>query len=148
MMKDVIIKITGMQGIEDQDDTIELTTVGRLGFRKGSILLSYEEGEMMGVNGVKTTLHIKDDNTVILQRSGAIASKLVVQKGVRNNCFYNTPQGEIMIGIFGENIRHNLTSEGGHLEMSYTIDSNLNLISRNKVEITVREVENNVNTRS
>ena len=49
-------------------------------------------------------------------------------------------------GIFGEKIENNLTEQGGKLYMSYTIDSNLQLVSRNVVEINVREVEENVST--
>lgn len=146
MMKKVIINIKGTQGLDGELDTVELMTEGRLGFRDEGILLSYDEGEIIGEKGVKTLLRIKDDGTVILQRTGAMRTRLVVQQGSRNSCFYCTDAGEIVIGIFGESIDHNLTAAGGTLRMSYTIDSNLQLISRNVVEITVREVNNNVNT--
>ena len=36
MMKDVIISISGEQGIDNESDTIELTTVGRFGEKHGS----------------------------------------------------------------------------------------------------------------
>ena len=137
-MKDVIIKIVGKQGMDDDVDSIELTTVGKMGIKDGKFLLTYDESEMLGVKGVKTSLMVKDDDTVILQRSGGYMSRLVIEKGARNSCFYSTPQGDLVIGIFGENVVHNLTESGGTLNMSYTIDSNLELISRNTVEISVK----------
>ena len=62
MMKDVIINISGEQGIDNDSDKIELTTVGRFGEKNGSYYLSYDETEMMGVGGsVKTGIYIKPD---------------------------------------------------------------------------------------
>lgn len=140
MMKDVLINIKGVQGIDGDTDTVEFTTTGRFGVKNGGYYMSYEENELMGAKGIKTVLHVKEDDTVVLQRSGAMQSRLVVQKGKRNACFYNTPQGELMIGIFGEKIKNCLRDNGGKLSMCYTIDSNLQLISRNEVEISVKEV--------
>ena len=137
MMKNVLIKITGKQGIGEDTDSIELTTVGKMGIKEGKFLLTYDESELLGVKGIKTSLMIKDDDTVVLQRSGGYTSRLVVQKGIRNSCFYSTPHGDLLIGIFGEAVSHNLSEKGGTVNMSYTIDSNLQLISRNSVEINV-----------
>lgn len=139
-MKEVLIKIKGTQGLDDDNNSIELTTVGKLGVKEGQFLITYDESEMLGVKGIKTSLMVKDDNTVILKRSGSYASRLVVEQGVRNSCFYSTPHGDLVIGIFGENVCHNLTQQGGTLNMSYTIDSNLQLISRNTVEISIKGV--------
>ncbi len=137
MMKNVLIKITGKQGIGEDTDSVELTTVGKMGIKEGKFLLTYDESELLGVKGIKTSLMVKDDDTVVLQRSGGYTSRLVVQKGVRNSCFYSTPHGDLLIGIFGETVSHNLSENGGTVNMSYTIDSNLQLISRNSVEINV-----------
>ncbi len=146
MMKDVLINIKGTQGIENDTDTIELTTVGRFGYSESGYMMAYDEGELLGVKGVKTVLRVKNDGTVVLRRYGKLKSRLTVQKGIRNTCFYSTPQGDIIIGIFGESVNNELSESGGSFSMSYTIDSNLRLISRNVVEISVKEVENNVNT--
>ena len=68
-------------------------------------------------------------------------SRLVVEEGKRSTCYYNTPQGELLIGIFGESVKTELNSGGGKIHMKYTIDSNLNLISRNTVDISVKGAE-------
>lgn len=143
-MKDVLINIKGTQGIDDNIDTIELTTVGKLDIDNGDFLLSYDEDDMAGFGNVKTDLRVKPDGMVMFERTGGIESRLNIQPGVRNSCFYSTPHGDIVIGIFGESIDNSLTENGGKLTMSYTIDSDLRLISRNTLEITVKEVKNNV----
>lgn len=144
-MKDVIISIKGEQGLNEETDTIEFTTDGRFGEKNGSYFITYNEGVMLGMENVKTSLYIKPDNSVILQRSGALESRLVVEQGKRNTCYYNTPMGELLIGIFGETVKHDLKKNGGSISMKYTIDSNMMLISRNSVSITIKEVDKNVN---
>ena len=47
-----------------------------------------------------------------------------------------------MLGIFGENITNDLNKNGGDLSMCYTIDIENAFISRNTVEISIKEVEN------
>ena len=91
MIKDVIISIKTEQTVGDSTDTIEFTTDGRFGIKDGSYFISYEESKLLEVDGdVKTTLYIKPDNSVIMQRNGAYSSRMVIEKGVRNNCFYVT----------------------------------------------------------
>ncbi len=142
MMKEVIINITGEQGIDGDNDSIELTTVGRFGEKNGSFLLTYDESEMLGVGGrVKTCLYIKPESSVVLQRTGAVDSRLVVEKGKRSICSYNTAVGELLIGIFGEKVQTDLNADGGKISMKYTIDSNLKLISRNTVNISIRKAK-------
>lgn len=140
-MKDVLIDIKGSQGIGDDVDTIELTTVGQLAEKNGKLYLFYNENDAIGSANVKTMLKAEGDNRITLSRSGALESKLVIEKGRRSKCFYATVQGELVLGIFGEEIINTLNENGGFLSMTYTIDVENSLLSRNKVEIKVREVK-------
>lgn len=141
MIKDVLINIKGVQGIDDQTDTIEFSTEGRFGLKNGEFYISYDEGQMFENGGsVKTQIFIKPDNSVVLNRTGDLCSKMLIEKGKRNTCFYRTFQGDLVIGIFGEKIEHSLDETGGQLNLSYTIDSDLRLISRNTVNIFIRGV--------
>jgi len=141
MIKDVIIDIKGVQGIDGQTDTVEFTTEGKFGFKNGKYFLSYDEGQMMEDADVKTKIWINSYDSLVLQRSGTISSRMEIEKGKRNSCFYSTPVGDLCIGIFGETIDVDLGETGGSLNMVYTIDSGLTLVSRNEVRITVKEVQ-------
>lgn len=141
MIKDVIIDIKTEQTVDNDTDFIEFTTDGRFGFEDGSFYISYDESSLLDVEGeVKTTLYVKPDNSVILQRKGAYNSRMVIEKGVRNNCFYSTPHGDLSLGIFGEKVIHKLDNNGGSISMRYTIDTDLQLLSKNSVNISIREV--------
>jgi len=141
MIKDVIIDIKTEQTVDGNTDTIQFTTDGRFGIKDGSFFISYDESRLLEVDGeVKTTVFIKPDNSVVMQRNGAYNSRMVIEKGVRSNCFYSTPMGQLSLGIFGEKVMSSLTENGGNLVMNYTIDTDLKLLSRNRDNITVKEV--------
>lgn len=139
-MKDVIIKITGRQGLDGESDVIELATEGKLMEAEGKITLIYSESEPQGMEKTVTELAAEKDQ-VVLKREGGISSEMVIRKGQRNNCFYVVPQGELVLGIYGEKIENNLTANGGTLKMIYTIDANGRTVSKNQVDIKVEEVK-------
>ena len=141
MIKDVIIDIITEQSIDGQTDNIEFTTDGRFGIKDDSYFISYDESALLDVDGeIKTTIYLKPDNTVVLQRKGAYNSRMVIEKGIRTSCFYSAPAGSLSLGIFGEKVKNELNDDGGKIAMTYLIDSNAKVISRNTVNISVREV--------
>ena len=140
MIKDVLITVVGIQGIDGEEDTVELTTEGRFGIKDGKYFLSYDEGQIVEAGKVKTKIFINFPDSVVLQRTGDINSRMEITAGERKSCFYSTPVGDICIGIYGENIQLDLKENGGNINLVYTIDSDLKLISRNRVKITVKEV--------
>ncbi len=141
MIKDVLINVRGESSNQGESDIIELTTEGRFGIKEGQYFLTYNEGELLEEKvQVKTSIHIKNCDSLVLQRSGTVNSRMVIKKGERNTCFYSTTFGDLVIGIFGESLSFNLNEKGGNIDLVYTIDTNMQLISRNRVNITIREV--------
>ena len=71
-------------------------------------------------------------------RYGKAASQLIIEKGTRHLCHYETGYGAISLGVAADVIEHQLTDEGGRVQFSYTLDSGSeDFISRNLVDITV-----------
>ncbi len=138
MIKDVIIDIKGTQENDEGKNVIELNTEGRFGSKDGEYFLSYDEGELSGLGNVKTVLVVRPDHSVLLTRSGSLESRFEIEAGKRSLSAYHTPEGEMMLGFYGESVEHDLSEEGGNISMVYTIDSNLELVSRNTVKISVR----------
>lgn len=143
MMKQAIFTIKGTQRVDGDCDTVEFVTQGRIGRRGEELLLSYEEGQGSGFEGVKTHLHVRSDGTLTVKRSGAVESTLIIQKNQKNISFYPAPQGVLALEIFGESVEHKLNEKGGRLSATYTLSNEGRLISRNTIEIdvTVQEEE-------
>ncbi len=139
-MKDVILKIKGTHTVGDAEpDVIEMITEGGMDITDRRILLVYNEGA--DLDGVQTELRVDGEKTAMLKRGTSNAGRIVIQKGKRHLCHYVIPQGEMMVGVFGENIKNTLGETGGELFLSYTIDINMGLLSKNQVEISVEVVE-------
>ncbi len=139
-MKDVIIDIKGTQEVDGEEDVVEVTTVGQLNIIAGKTYLKYDDSAATGMEGVSCMIKIDpEDDSVVMSRSGALNSKMYIKKGQRHICHYETFQGTITMGIFGEMIKNDINADGGALYMSYTLDANCQLLSRNKVEITVKQ---------
>ena len=142
MIKDVIIDIKSTQTVDGETDGIEFTTEARYGFKDGEYFLSYREGQLFETNeDVLTNIYIKSDNSIILQRTGSVKSRILIEKGKRNSSIYSLPYGQLTIGVFGEELNFNLNENGGSIQLSYNIDQELKLVSHNTVNITISEVK-------
>ena len=136
MKKDAMIAIKGIYDMDGSRDTIELLTCGRFYRRNNSYWLSYDESETTGFEGHRTTLHIEPDK-VTMRRTGASESQLVVQKGKRHQCLYDTGFGAVTVGVSGRAVKSTLDDEGGMVDFSYSMDINTALTSENRVIIKV-----------
>ena len=138
-MKDVFINIKGTQGLGDDKSVIELSTEGSLLSRGEVYVLSYFEDTVIEGGRVETVLTAAKNGKITLERTGALSSKLLIEEGVRNNCFYSIPEGNLTLGIFGKEVSCSLGDSGGNIKMVYTVDADMRLISENTVEIKICE---------
>ena len=139
-MTDVIIDIKGIQEVDGEEDVVSVTTVGKMDVIVGKTYLRYDDSAATGMEGVSCLIKIdREDNSVVMSRSGALNSRMYVKKGQRHICHYQTAQGTLTMGIFGESVQENIGKDGGSLFMSYTLDVNYGMVSRNKVEINVKQ---------
>lgn len=136
-MTDVWISIAGTHVADGESDTVELTTAGKLEQTDGWLVLTYPESESTGMEGVVTSLRLREGE-VQLERSGAMNSLLVLEKGKRHTSCYNTPHGSLMMGVYTSELRSRMTGQGGELEFHYTLDINACMTSRHDVRVTVR----------
>ncbi len=140
-MKNAIIKIKGTQHLGGEKDVTELITTGTFQQNGNTFILTYEEGQNEQQSACVATLTATGEESVVMEKKGEINSKLIIEKGVRNNCFYNIPQCNLVLGIYGKSINNRLHHNGGTLNMEYAIDSNLQPVSTNEIEISVKITE-------
>ena len=136
MKKNVMLTIRGTQRIDGQEETVELLTCGQLARRNGSYWISYDESETTGFAGHRTTLHI-ETNRVTMRRTGLTSSNLVIEKGARHQCAYDTGFGMLNIGICGSFVRSSLDDNGGDVDFGYSMDVDTALQAEQRVTIHV-----------
>lgn len=139
MKKDVMIEIKGVYRQEDEEDQVELLTTGSYYKKNGHYYIAYDESEATGFGGTHTVLKVEDSDRVTLLRTGAAKSQLIIERGVRHQCHYNTGYGAMTIGVSGDRVISDLNDSGGKLEFAYSLDVNTSLASENAVFIRVSE---------
>ena len=138
MDQSYLICIDGAMEQDGEKDRIQLKTRGSFVRRGGSFFITYEESETTGYAGCVTTVKVAEDGRrVAMLRYGRAASQLIIEKGVRHVCHYDTGVGALSLGVAADEIEHALTDDGGEVRFSYTLDSGTQELSRNLVKITV-----------
>ncbi|MBD5084647.1 MAG: DUF1934 domain-containing protein [Clostridiales bacterium] len=140
MTDNVIISIKGKQlYAESSPDEIELVTSGTLkrdGL--GGFTVSYQESELTGLEGTTTKLHIHGGKVTLL-REGNINSQMVFEEGRRHLSMYETPYGELSIGVNTRRMRSTLGEAGGDLEIDYAIEIDNLLAGQNLFRMNVKK---------
>ena len=139
MREDYIIKINGTMDQDGESDRVELKTRGSFIKKNGSFFISYNETEATGYKGCVTTVKIEDGgDKVSMLRFGSAPSQLIIEKGKRHVCHYDTGAGAMSLGIAADEIDMHLHDEGGRVKFSYLLDVDSQSVSRNVVDITVK----------
>ena len=134
-MKDAVVKITDRHVQDGEEYTCELTTGGSLDFRPDGFTVIYHETDEE-LKGCKTELKYAD-GIITTTRSGKYNTELIIEKDRRHTCFYATPYGELMMGVYTKNMFTDMNENGGTLRFSYTIDFNNDLASENDLTVSV-----------
>ncbi|MCL2087173.1 MAG: DUF1934 domain-containing protein [Oscillospiraceae bacterium] len=140
--KKVAIDITSTQFSYREKDVTELFTFGDyIADRKNErYRITYKETADNGFAGSNVTLDIDGDKMVTLNRRGGALANLVIEKGRKHHCHYDTPYGDFMVGIAADTIRADFNDNGGKLYLKYTVDINSSFMSENEMFINIKEV--------
>ena len=137
-MKDVIISVTGIQHGIGGPDAMELVTAGQYGVSADEIRLTWEESELTGMEGTRTSLTVQP-RSVRLEREGAMNTTMEFEEGQKHYFLYETPYGEATMGLDTHRIRSRLDLHGGDILIDYVVDMDQTVVGRNRFYIQVRE---------
>ena len=101
--------------------------------------LSYEESEVTGLEGTRTSLFVMPDQ-VVVDREGTVTSRMIFKEGLKSAFQYTTPFGSANMGINTRRITQSMGSSGGSVEIDYVVDMEHVVATRNKFQITVTEI--------
>ena len=124
---------------DGEKSNIELTTTGSYSRLNGRWVLLYDEMSEDKTTVIKTIVKA-DDKSVMITRNGDVSSKLIMTEGERNMCQYRTQFGDILLGVYCNEVINKLNDNGGTISMSYTLDVNASVLSENNVMFKIREV--------
>ncbi len=138
MREDFLITINGTMEQNGQSDSVQLMTRGSFVKRNDHFFISYNETEATGYKGCVTTVKVEGTRKVSMLRFGPAPSQLVIEKGCRHVCHYDTGAGALSLGVSADEIHAALSEHGGKVKLSYMLDVDASTLSKNIVDITVR----------
>lgn len=140
MMKDVLISISSTFSFDEgEEQQMEFTTDGYYFYEDQVGCLSYEESEVTGLEGTRTSLFVMPDQ-VVVDREGTVTSRMVFKEGLKSAFQYATPFGNATMGINTRRITQDMGSDGGSVVIDYVVDMEHVVASRNQFQITVTEI--------
>jgi len=117
MSKKAIISICSTQDIGEKEK-IEVVTVGEFSINGDEFIATYDETEISGMEGTKTTLKIKGDK-VVLHREGTTSTKMEFQKNNTQVALYNTPYGMLELKTSTKELDLDFNEKGGNISIKY-----------------------------
>lgn len=133
------ITVVGTQTVDGESDSIEVITNGDyVREENGDITITYPEfSEDNPTTRTDTTVSLRG-KTLTIERKGPMSSRLILEKGKRHQCLYDTPMGQMFIGIFTDSIKVIASDSGADIRASYQLDFNQHVVSNNEFHITVK----------
>ena len=137
MKKDVITTIASKQNFEGcEPDHINLITAGRLYRRNGKYFISYEESELTGMEGTRTTLKL-EDRQVTMTRTGTHPAQMLFAEHKRHVGLYQTDVGSLAVSTHTSQLINDIGENGGKLSIDYTVEIDSNLAGTHRFEMAV-----------
>lgn len=143
MTQEVLLTLQGLQfdQREVDADKIETVTVGDYYKKNGKHYVVYEEVTEGFEQTTKNRLKISE-NMLELSRNGLINMHMVFQENKKNLTNYNTPFGQILIGIDTKKIQIKEQADKIVVDVDYALDINYEFLSDCHIRINICSKEN------
>lgn len=143
MTQEVLLTLQGLQfdQREEDADKLEMVTVGDYYKRNGKHYVVYEEITEGFTQPTKNRLKFSE-HMLELSRNGLVNVHMVFQENKKNLTNYNTPFGQILIGIDTKKIRVEEREENIVVEVDYSLDINYEFLSDCHIKIDICSKEN------
>lgn len=143
MTKDVLISISGLHYSVDEEngaEPLEVITPASYYFKNGKHYVLYDE-VVEGIPGtIKNTIKITDDRLFEINKSGIASTRMVFEKDRINMTNYQTPFGEMMVGIHTKDMRVDVQEENIDVRINYALDVNNEPLSECEIKVNIRGV--------
>lgn len=143
MTQEVLLTLQGLQfdQREEDADKLEMVTVGDYYKRNGKHYVVYEEITEGFTQPTKNRLKFSE-HMLELSRNGLVNVHMVFQENKKNLTNYNTPFGQILIGIDTKKIRVEEREDNIVVEVDYALDINYEFLSDCHIKIDICSKEN------
>ncbi len=140
MTKEVLIAISGLQAELDEEEAIEVISRGQYYKKNGKHYVTYEEMDESNPGHLtKNTIKISADQVDMI-RNGQSRVHMVFARGQNNLAYYNTPFGQMLMGIHTREIELYEEEQEILVKLFYSLELNYSHISDCEVAIRISQI--------
>ena len=142
MTKEVLLTISGLHydslPDEDENEPIEVITPATYYLKNGKHYVIYDE-MVEGMPGtIQKKIRIAGNNLLEIKKSGLANTKMVFERDKINMTQYETPYGELLIGIFTKNMQVDVTEKNIDVCVNYELDINSEKVANCDIKMNIR----------
>jgi len=137
MKKNVVITVSGLQRAVSDDEPVEVISAGTYMRKEDTHYLSYEEADEEG-KITKNRIKITPDS-IEMTKQGSIATRMLFVTGQKQYACYETPFGELTLGMTTKSLGLREAEDGLTAELLYDLEVNGAHMSECELNIQVKE---------
>lgn len=136
MKKKAIISISSNE-TSRKEDSIEMVSPGDYYKTGNAYYAVYDETEISGMEGTKTTLEIHE-HKFSLVREGTTNARMEFEKNNKYVSLYNTPYGALELSIQTKDLNVDVNENGGQIFVEYNMSIGGQKPQNTKLKINIR----------
>lgn len=140
MNKNVLIKINGMQKLDESDDSVEVITVGEYYNKNGKHYIMYEEVDDDSSTVTKNLLKVWD-GMVEIKKTGSITTTMTFETERVNKTYYSTPFGNLQIEIETKSVDIDVSDEDMEIDIRYSLAINKQFTVDSRIQLNIKALE-------
>ena len=134
-----LVTISGIRGGENGPENIQFATEGCFSRRGQAYKIEYEESDITGMSGTKTTI-MANSRSVAMKRIGTVESYMSFVKGKKQHSYYNTEFGSFVVGIDPYEVDVSLSDLGGRIHVGYSVEVDHTPSGSNELDVVVKPI--------
>ncbi len=138
MTKDILVSIRGLQSMgEDQSEDLEVIIPGSY-YKKGDKhYIKYDE-VTEGMEGTTSNLIKLQENCMEVTKRGLTNTHMVFEEQKKNMTYYDTPFGNLLVGIAATNVSMKESEEQIDVKVNYALEINYEHLADCTIDVKVR----------
>ncbi len=138
MNKDVLVKISGLQGATDSGECVELMARGKYYRKNEKHYLLYDDIEEESGMTTKNTIKFNEEKVEVL-RNGMVNGKLVFDEGKNSQSLYGTPYGDILLEVLTKKISVEELTDHINLLIEYELYADNTKVTDSRIVVNINE---------
>ena len=125
------------RGYETGDDSIEVVTLANYYCKNGKHYIIYDE-VLEGMAGtIRNKIKITGTESIEIMKSGVSSSHMIFEKNKKNQTYYRTPYGQLLIGVNTKNMEVGVDDDRINVRLDYELDVNHEPLADCRIKLDV-----------